>query len=231
MVLPSVLSLGSSGETVTTAVRSCGFALGHRVTQNSSSALLGFSYSFEPSGQIAAETDTPSSSSTPVDYTYDYQGELTQSTPGTGAAQTSSNDASGNLTTLPTGASGTYDDASELTSSTLSGATIDYDYDADCNRTQASIGGATTASGTYNGADELTSYSNTEADMTAASYDADGLRVAASTTPSGGSSSTQHFVWNESGTSPATADGFNQCLHLRTGVNAYRAGESLVRRY
>jgi hypothetical protein len=52
-------------------------------------------------------------------------------TPGTGSALSYGFDASGNLTILPAGAAGTYDHDSELASSTLSGVTTSYAYDAD----------------------------------------------------------------------------------------------------
>jgi len=123
-------------------------------------------------------------------------------TPGSGSANAYGYDASGNPTTLPTGASGSYDDASELTSSTLSGTTTDYTYNQDGERTQQTVGGTTTASATYDAAQDLTSYSGSAADMTAATYDGDGLRQSATTTPTGGTSTTEHFTWDPSGSLP-----------------------------
>ena len=108
-------------------------------------------------------------------------------------------DASGNLTTLPTGATGTYDHDSELTSSVLGGTTTSYTYNADGDRLSAAQGSTTTASGTWNGADELTAYSNAAADMSQASYDGNGLRASATFTPAGGSATTQNFTWNTTG--------------------------------
>jgi RHS repeat-associated protein len=78
----------------------------------------------------------------------------------------------------------------------LSGTTTDYTYDASGNQTEASVGGTATVNAAYNGASELTNYENSSANMTAATYDGDGLRTLATTTPVGGSSSTQDFVWN-----------------------------------
>jgi RHS repeat-associated protein len=199
--LPSFLSLGSSGDTVSTTYGPTDSPSDITLT-NSSTTLLGFSYSDEPSGGVQSETDTPSSSTSPADYSYDAQSRITQVTPGSGSSLSYGEDASGNLTTLPTGATGSYDDANELTSSSLSGTTTDYTHDADGDQTQASIGGTTTVSASYNGARELTSYSNSAADMTAATYDGDGVRASATSTPSGGSSSTQHFVWDENGSVP-----------------------------
>jgi RHS repeat-associated protein len=138
-----------------------------------------------------SETDTPSGSFSPADYVYDAQSRVTGDTPGSGSAMSYVEDASGNLTTTPTGASGTYDNASELTSSTLSGATTSYTYDASGNRVGASVGGTATLTATYNGASQLTSYNNSSANMSTATYDGNGLRTAETT-----GSSTQHFVWN-----------------------------------
>ena len=61
-------------------------------------------------------------------------------TPGSGPAVSYGFDASGNLTTLPTGAAGSYDHAGELTSSTLSGTTTSYTYNADGERLTAQQG-------------------------------------------------------------------------------------------
>ena len=58
-------------------------------------------------------------------------------------------------------------------------------------------------SASYNGAQELTAYNNNAvANMTAATYDGDSLRASASTTPNGGSSTTQNFTWDVSGSLP-----------------------------
>ncbi len=84
-------------------------------------------------------------------------------TPGSGSTLSYGYDASGNLTTLPTGASTSYDDSSELTSSTLSGTTTNYTYNDDGDRTQAEHGGTTTQSASYNGANELTAFSDSAA--------------------------------------------------------------------
>jgi RHS repeat-associated protein len=52
------------------------------------------------------------------------------------------------------------------------------------------------AAGTWNGAGQLTAYSNAAANMSAAAYDGSGLRVSSATTPTGGSTATQQYVWN-----------------------------------
>ncbi|MGC2169273.1 MAG: DUF6531 domain-containing protein [Acidimicrobiales bacterium] len=190
--LTSELTLGSSGASISTA-----YAANDEpssITLTKSSTLQEFAYSDAPDGGIVAETDTPSSSLSPADYTYDNQGRVTSDTPGTGSENSYSEDASDNLTTLPTGASGTYDDASELTSSVLSGTTTNYTYDASGNRTAESTGA--TVSATYNGVGELTSYDNASADLSSATYNALGLRTSETSTPSGGSASTQNFVWD-----------------------------------
>ena len=96
-------------------------------------------------------------------------------TSGTGSPVSYGFDASGSLTTLPTGATAQYDKASELTSSTLSGSSTSYTYNADGERLNAAQGSTTLASGTWNGAREITSYDNATANMTAATYDGNGL--------------------------------------------------------
>ena len=199
--LPNALSLGSSGDTISTTYDPSDAPSDISLT-NSSSTLLEYAYSDVPSAAISSETTTPSTSTSPAAYTYDAQNRVTQLTPGSGSALNYTFDASGNLTTLPSGASGSYDHASELTSSTLSSTTTSYGYDADGERTQASQGGSTIVSATYNGAQEVTSYSNSAANLSAATYDGDGLRTSTTATPSGGSATTQNYLWDTSGSTP-----------------------------
>jgi RHS repeat-associated protein len=160
-------------------------------------------------------------------------------TPGSGSALSYGFDASGNLTTLPTGATGTYDKASELTSSAQSGTTTNYAYNADGEQQSATQGGSAISSATWNGATQLTAYSDPAADMTAATYDGNGLRASSTTTPSGGSAASQQYVWNTnpdvsqllmdsanayiytSGSAPA------EQVNLSTGTITYLVGDSL----
>ncbi len=188
--LPNSAALGSTGDTIATsydnADRPSAISL-----KNSSSALESFTYSDAPAGNILSETDTPSSSRSPVTYTYDAKGRVSSMTAGSGAPLDYSFDASGNLMTLPGGATGTYDQAGELTSAVQSGATTSYTYNADGEQLTAAQGGTTVASGTWNGAGQLTSYSSSAGDMTAATYDGNGDRATAAT-----GSGTQGFVWD-----------------------------------
>ena len=135
---PTPIGLGSSGDTIKTSYDADRHTL-RRSTLGRRHNLQRFSYSNDPSGAIDSETDTPSSSLTPADYSYDPQNRVTQMTPGTNDAHDYSYDASGNLTTLPTGASTTYNHAGELTSSTLDDETSGYTYDKDGNRTSADV--------------------------------------------------------------------------------------------
>ncbi len=202
--MTSALTLGSSGKTVNTV---------YAANNEPSTIELGtgssykFAYSDAPAGNVVSETDTPSSSLSPADYAYNAQSQVTSDTPGTGSALNYAEDQSGNLTTLPTGASGTFDDASELTSSVHSSTTTNYTYDASGNRTAESGGATVTA--TYNGAKELTSYDNSAADTTTASYNGNGLRTLATTTPTGGGSTTQEFVWNTTTSVPELLMDYN----------------------
>jgi RHS repeat-associated protein len=123
-------------------------------------------------------------------------------TPGSGSALSYGFDASGNPTTLPTAATGSYDNSSELTSSVLSGATTIYTYNADGQRIQAAQSSTTIMSASYNGARRLTTYSNSAANMSSASYDGNGLRQSETTTPSGGSAITENFTWNPTASVP-----------------------------
>jgi RHS repeat-associated protein len=192
--MPNAVSLGTSGDTVTV---SYDHADGPSQISVASSAatLASFSYSTAPAGNVLSETDSPSSAQFPATYTYDGKSRVTSMTPGTGSAATYGFDASGNLTTLPTGATGTYNAARELTSSTLAGTGTNYGYDATGDRLTATQGSAVIASGTWNGAGRLTLYNDNTASMTAATYDGTGLRAAASSTPAGGSASAQQFTW------------------------------------
>ncbi len=194
--LLSTETLGSTGDTITASYGS-NDSLSSTSLKNSGSVLQSFGYSDAPAGNIASESDAPSSPDSPATYTYDAQGRVTSMTPGTGRALEYAFDASGNLTTLPTGATGSYDNASELTSSKLNGISTSYAYNADGERVTSKQGSATITSATWNGASQLTSYSDNAAGMTAAMYDGNGMRTSATSTPAGGSTSTQAFVWGD----------------------------------
>ncbi|HET8752086.1 MAG TPA: RHS repeat-associated core domain-containing protein [Gaiellaceae bacterium] len=199
--LPNSLALGASGDTINTTYdnsdKPSQISLG-----NGTSTLLQFAYTNVPSTAISSETTTPSTPSSPASYNYDAQNRVTQMTLGGGSPLNYGFDASGNLTTLPTGASGSYDHASELTSSVLGDTTTNYTYDSDGQRTQASQAGSALVTATYNGAQEVSSYSDGAANMSAATYDGNGLRTSNTTTPAGGSATTQGYLWDTSGSMP-----------------------------
>ncbi|HUD39916.1 MAG TPA: RHS repeat-associated core domain-containing protein [Streptosporangiaceae bacterium] len=192
---PTSEALGSSGDSVGVSYdgndNPSAIAL-----KNSSSTLQSFTYSDAPSGNILSETDTPTSSQSPAIYTYDSQGRVTSDTPGTGSAKDYGFDASGSLTTLPNGATGSYNDAEELNSQTLSGTATNYTYNADGEQLSSTQGSATESSATWNGAGQLATYDNSAADMSAASYDGNGMRASSTITPSGQSAVTQGYVWD-----------------------------------
>jgi len=118
------------------------------------------------------------------------------------------------LGTLPTGATGTYDNNSELTSATLAGTTTNYAYNADGQRLTSKQGSTTITSGTWNGAGQLTAYTSPAASMTAATYDGTGLRASATT-----GSGSQAFTWNTTGQIPEL---------LMDSANAYIYGTGLA---
>jgi RHS repeat-associated protein len=193
--LPSSATLGATGASIITGYDSTNSPTAIAL-KNSTSTLQSFGYSYSPAGTILSETDTPTSPQTPAAYTYDTQGRVVSMTPGAGSALNYGFDPSSNLTTLPTGASASYDHASELTSSVSSGTTTSYTFDAAGQRLAAKQGSTTIASGTWNGTGQLTSYSNPAANMSAATYDAAGHRASTTITPTGGSATTQGYVWH-----------------------------------
>jgi RHS repeat-associated protein len=232
---PSMEMLGSTGDTISTSYNAADTP--SAITLASSTAtLLSFAYADAPAGNITSETDTPAVSQSSAAYTYDAQGRIASMTPGTSPALSYGFDASGNLTTLPTGAAGTYDKSGELTSSALGGTTASYAYNADGERLTARQGSSTIASGTWNGATELTAYDTGSASMSAATYQGNGLRATATTAPAGGSASTQAFVWDTNsqllmdsvsayiyagGTAPA------EQVNLATGALSYLSTDAL----
>ena len=213
--LATAMTLGASGDTVSTSYAANDVS--SSITLSNGSTLQQFSYSDAPSGGIVSETDLPSSSLSPAVYTYNAQSQVTQDVPGSGSAKSYTLDASGNLTTLPTGASGTYNAASQVTSSTLSGTTTSYTYDAAGNQTGQSVGGTATVTATYNGANQLTSYNNPLANLSSATYNGLGLRTAVAVTPSGGSLISNTFLWNSNTSVPQL---------LQDSSNAYIYGIS-----
>jgi len=199
--LPNSVALGASGNTISTTFDNTD-APSVIALKNSTATLQSFTYSDAPAGNILSETDTPSSSQTPAVYTYDAKGRVTSMTPGTGSALNYAFDPSGNLTIIPTGASASYDNAGELTSSTLSGTTTNYTYNADGQRLAANQGSTAIASGTWNGAGQLTAYNDAAANMSSATYDGNGMRAASQITPSGKSLITQGYAWDTAAPMP-----------------------------
>jgi RHS repeat-associated protein len=232
--LPDSVTLGSTGDTIATTYSPTDTASAITLKNSGGTTLQSFSYSNSAAGTVLSETDTPSSPQSPATYSYDAQGRVTSMTAGTGPAQNYGFDASANLTTLPTGGTGSYDHAGELTSATLSGTATSYSYNADGERLSAVQGGSTIASGTWNGAAQLTSYNDPAGDMSAATYDGNGLR----TTATSGTGS-QSFVWNDvssipqvimdSGNAYIYTDGVAPAeqVNLSTGAISYLVTDSL----
>jgi trimeric autotransporter adhesin len=200
---PLTQTLGSSGDTITSTYDPAG-DLATQNLANGSGTLQSFSYAFTPAGTITTETDVPSSLGSPS-YTYDSLSRVLSRTPSGGSASDDSFDPSGNLTTLPTGATTNYDDAGELTSSTLAGTTTSYAYDADGRQLTGKQGTTTLTSATWNGASQLTSYTSPSGTMTA-TYDGSGLRATETGTTS------QNFTW-EAGNDQLLMDSTNAYIY------------------
>ena len=111
--LPTSATLGSTGDTITTSYDNVDNPSNISLKRGAST-LQAFGYSFGPASTILNETDTPSSAQTPTVYTYDNRGRVLSMTPGTGAQLTYGFDATGGLTTLPSGSTGQYDRAGEF---------------------------------------------------------------------------------------------------------------------
>jgi RHS repeat-associated protein len=197
---PAIVSLGATGDTLNYAYGQDDNPSAITLKNSVGSTLQSFGYAYAPAGEILTETDTPAGASSPANYSYDARGRLTSMTPGTAATINYSYDPAGDLTALPTGANAQsgYGYNGELTSSTLASAASNYSYDADGNRLTLTKAGSTITSGTWNGKDELTAYAAPTASMTAAIYDAEGRRTAASFTATAGGTS-QSNVWGDGG--------------------------------
>lgn len=236
--LPNSVALGATGDTISTSYDSTDAASAIAL-KNSSSTLQSFTYSDAPDGNVLTETDTPSSAQSPAVYTYNAAGQTTSMTPGSGATHNYGFDASTDLTTLPTGATGTYDKAGELTSSTLSGTTTSYSYNPDGEQLSATQGSTAVSTGTWNGAGQLATYDDGTANMTAATYDGNGVRASSTITPSGKSAVTQGYVWDTTAPIPQLimdsvsayiyADGNAPAeqVNLSTGATTYLVADAL----
>jgi RHS repeat-associated protein len=202
-------TLGATGDTITAGYDNANRTSSISLANSSGTTLQSFTYGDAPDGSILTETDSPASAGTSKTYTYTAQDQL--SSEANSQTDGYAYDASGSLTGLPGNAKGSHDDAGELTSSTSSsGTTTSYAYNADGQRTGATTGGATTEAAGWNGAGELTSYTDSADTMTAASYDGDRLRAATTD-----SASTQYYTWD---TVPGTPE------LLMDGSNAYIYG-------
>ena len=231
-------TLGSTGDTITTSYDPADDPAAITL-KNTTTSLQSFTYAYAPDSGILTETDGPGTSS-PATYTYDAKRRVTSMTPaGSSTARNYGFDASGNLTTLPGGGTGTYDKASELTSAALSGTTTSYTYNADGEQLTAKQGSITISTGSWNGAGQLTAYTSTPGTMTAASYDGNDLRASATMTPAGGSPTSQDYVWNTTAQTPQLimdsanayiyADGNTPAeqISLATGTITYLNADSL----
>jgi RHS repeat-associated protein len=182
--------------------------------------LQSFSYADAPAGEVLAETDTPSAS-TSAAYTYDARGHIASMTPGSGSALSYGFDGSGSLTGLPGGATASYDHDGELTSSVLSGTSTTYSYSADGQRLGSAQGSSSLSTANWNGARQVTAYTNSAASMTSATYDGTGLRTADTVTTAGGPAVTQQFDWNTNPQVPQLlTDGQNAYIYARGSTPA-----------
>jgi len=146
-----------------------------------STALASFTYTRNPVGAAASATITGINQ--PAE-TYSYTSRDQLSVVNTG---TYTYDAAGNTTALASGATLSYDAASQATGYTVSGTTTAITYDTRGNRLTGPAPGGTTATYTWDQANRLTA-----ANGTTYSYNADGIRT--TRTPATGPA--QHYAWD-----------------------------------
>ena len=219
--LPYSETLGSSGDSIATTYDPTDVPSAIDL-ESGSTTLLGFSYSDAPSGAILAETDTPSSSQSPADYTYDAQSRVTSMTPGSGSTLNYGFDASGE----PDDASRPVPRAPTTTPASSPprcsrGRRRATPTTRTAQQLSAKQGSTTIASGTWNGAGELTSYSDS-----CGRHDLCHLRRRrpaglGDVNPDRGLRITQNFVWNT--TSPSSdllMDSTNAYIFAGSGTPA-----------
>jgi RHS repeat-associated protein len=232
---PSAVTLGTTGDTVSFTYGQNDAASSIALKGSGGNPLQSFAYADAPGNQILSETDTPASTGPSASYSYDGKGRLASAAPGTGAALSYTYDPSGNPLTLPTTASASYGDNSELTVGTLSGTTTSYAYDADGNRLSSSQGGSAVTSATWNGNDQLTAYTAPAASMAGAAYDAGGNRATASFTTPGGTTA-ESYVWDGDSLLMDSASAYVYAgsqytpveqVNLSTGAATYLVSDSL----
>jgi RHS repeat-associated protein len=104
--------------------------------------IAGFSYTRDNNGQLASTTPTGTGQGGNEAYTYNSLNKLTGVN-----SSTYTYNAADNVTALVSGATLSYDNANQLTSSTLSGTSTSYSYDSSGNRTGATTNPQLTVSG------------------------------------------------------------------------------------
>jgi YD repeat-containing protein len=187
--------------------------------KQSGSTLESFAYSYALSGDVLSETDTGAGlsgtntcngSSVTVCNAFDQQTRLGANTIGSSATQSYLPEADANPTALPppggssTQPLATYDKADELTKS-VGSATTNYLYDGDGQLASENQGSGNTVTMVPDAAGNVTAYNNTNTttntggNMSSATYNGDGLWVADTVTPAGGSSHSQNFTYDMSG--------------------------------
>ena len=200
--------------------------------KNSSTTLQSFTYSDAPAGTILSETDTPSSPQSPAAYTYDAQGRVTSDDPRQRLGQrATASTPPATSPPCPPAPPATYDKAGELTYL----GPVRHHHQLHLQRRRRSgsppAQGSTTASaapGTAPGSSPPTP--TAAANMTAATYDGNGLRATATITPTGRSATTQNYVLGRRRGYPGADHGLRQRLHLRRRRDARRAGQPRHRR-
>jgi len=167
-------------------------------TANPNSPLFTLSCQRDPDELVSSETDTGAIAGS-ITYQYDQAERLSQV-----KGATESFNLADELTTLPSGATGSYDAAGELTSDT----NTSYSYDTIGDRTSSTPNGGATTTYAYDQLGRLTSLTNSLG-TTSYQYGGSGLRMGKTS-----GSTTTTFDWADLGGVPKLlSDGSNQFIY------------------
>jgi RHS repeat-associated protein len=192
-----------NGVTAATSFDTAGQVSSITDTGPGNTSLASFSYTRNPIGALASSAITGITQPAEA-YSYTSRDQLASVNTGSYGY-----DSAGNTTALATGATLSYDVASQPTSYTLSGTTTAITYDTQGNRLTGPASAGATATYTWDQANRLTA-----ANGTSYAYNADGLR--STRTPATGTA--QHYAWdNRAGVPLILTDGTTSYLYDDAG--------------
>ena len=183
-------------------------------------------YDHDPRGLIAQAAQSGLPGVGTRDYTYTDLAELASEN-----SDPYAHDAAGNLTTLASATSLSYDDAGQLLRGPVPPGSArtdaEFSYDQRGSRTAARPVGGTATTYAYDQAERLRSFTPAGGATTTYAYDGGGLRVAKTT-----SGTTTRFTWDRGGSLPLLlSDGANSYVYGPSGPLAHITSGGAVRYY